>query len=351
MRIIDERIGGDTPGTEFRLRVHRYEGRDPAAPRAYLQAALHAGELPGVAALHVLLPMIARAEAEGRLLGSVTAVPQANPIGAGQNLFGEHQGRFSLASRTNFNRDFPLIDRPDADLLPGDDAPIAADDRLKARLLALSLGHEIVLDLHCDDQGPCYLYVEDRVWPGLSDLAAALDCAAVIVWDTTSDGAFDEAALRPYAMSMPADAVARRAVTTVELRGTADVSPDLARADADGLYRFLVHRGVVRDTAVSPPAAWTGPAVPIANVEMVKAPAAGAILYEVAPGDRVREGDVVARVLVDPGVGGGETAVVAPQGGLVLTRRSQRLARRGDDIAKILGTRRAAGARPGTLED
>jgi predicted deacylase len=351
MRTEDERIAGDTPGTEWRLRVHRYDGIDPGAPRAYLQAALHGGELPGVAALHYLLPMIARAEAEGRLLGSVTAVPQANPIGAGQSLFGENQGRFSLASRTNFNRDFPLIDRPDPDLLATDDAPIAAEKRLKARLVGLSLGHEIVLDLHCDDQGPRYLYVEDRVWPGLSDLAAALDCAAVLIWDTTSDGAFDEAALRPYAASLTAEEVARRAVSTVELRGGADVSPALARSDTDGLYRFLVHRGVVRDDTVPPLPDWTGPAVPLDNVEMVKAPAAGAILYEVEPGDHVREGDIVARILADPGMPGGEVAVTAPQDGLVLTRRSQRLARRGDDILKLLGSRPSAGAKPGTLED
>ncbi|MFB2606991.1 peptidase M14, partial [Rhizobium phaseoli] len=39
-------IPGDTPGTQWRLPVLRFAGRDPKAPNIYIQAALHAGELP-----------------------------------------------------------------------------------------------------------------------------------------------------------------------------------------------------------------------------------------------------------------------------------------------------------------
>jgi predicted deacylase len=215
----------------------------------------------------------------------------------------------------------------------------------------LSLPHEIVLDLHCDDEGPRYLYVEDLLWPALSDLAAALECAAVLVWNTTSDAAFDEAALRPHARTLDPAGLATRVVSTVELRGSADVAPALAVADAEGLYRFLVGRGVIRDDAVAAAPAWTGLAVPLEHVEMVKAPVAGAILYEVEPGVRVREGDVVARILTDPGIPGGEVPVRAPQSGLVLTRRGHRSTRRGEPLLKLLGSHPSTGSRPGTLED
>jgi predicted deacylase len=350
MRTVDEVIRGNTPGTEWRMRVHRFEGSDPAAPSAYLQAALHGNELPGVAALHRLVPRIAAAEAEGRLRGGVTVVPYANPIAIGQHLNGAQSGRFAFGSRVNFNRDFPLIDRPDPALLPGDEAPVAAEVRLKARLLALSLGHEIVLDLHCDDEALSYLYVQGPLWPALADLAAALSSEAVLVWDDTSNGAFDEAALRPWLRAPGSRGLEGRAVSTVELRGVSDVSPELAEADAAGLYRFLVGRGVIADPGVPPDGSFDGPAVPLDHVEMVRAPAGGAILYQVRPGDRVRAGDVVARILADPGMPGGEVLVTAPQDGLVLTRRSHRLTEVGDDLMKLLGDRRAAGARPGTLE-
>ncbi len=61
------------------------------------------------------------------MLGDITIVPSANPIGRAQYMFGGLQGRFHLGTRTNFNRDFPLIDRPDATLLPHADALLRAD--------------------------------------------------------------------------------------------------------------------------------------------------------------------------------------------------------------------------------
>ena len=346
-----EVIRGETPGSEWRLSVLRFGGTDAEAPSAYLQAALHGNEIPGVAAIHMLIPRLVAAEAEGRIRGRITVVPHANPIGAGQFLFGEHMGRFAAGSRTNFNRDFPLLDGPDTGGLPDDDAPLAAEVRLKARLLKLSVGHDLVLDLHCDDESVSYLYIPKPLWPHMSDLAAALGSAAVLVWDTTSDAAFDEASVHPYVALPPDDAGwTRRAVTTVEFRGMADVSAELADFDADGLYRFLVARGTIVDEDLPPLPAWTGLAAPQDHVEMVRAPAGGAILYHVGPGDRVDAGDLLATILVAPGEEQGAVQVRAPQGGYVLTRRSRRFTPAGGDLLKLIGSKRSAGARPGALE-
>ena len=76
-----ETLAGETPGIAYELVVHRLAGSDPAAPRVYIQAALHADERPGPAALHYLIPELVKAEAEGRLRGSLTLVPQAKPGG------------------------------------------------------------------------------------------------------------------------------------------------------------------------------------------------------------------------------------------------------------------------------
>ncbi|MEP6566879.1 MAG: succinylglutamate desuccinylase/aspartoacylase family protein, partial [Mesorhizobium sp.] len=151
-----ERITGDTEGVSYEFPVFRFDGTEASAPSAYLQAALHAGELPGVVAIDALMPMLAKAEAESRIKGNITIVPWANPIGRAQYHFGEHQGRFHLGTRTNFNRGFPLLAAPDTSLLP-DTTHGTPDQQLKTRLLQLSLGHDIVLDLHCDDEGLAYL--------------------------------------------------------------------------------------------------------------------------------------------------------------------------------------------------
>ena len=44
-----------TPGTRRSIALHRF-GRAGARPKAYLQAAIHANELPGAMALHHLMP-------------------------------------------------------------------------------------------------------------------------------------------------------------------------------------------------------------------------------------------------------------------------------------------------------
>ena len=344
-------IPGDTVGLSYHLDVLAFEGVDEDAPSAYLQAALHANELPGVAALHYLIPMLEEAEAAGRLRGDVTIVPKANPIGGAQYLFHEHAGRFSLASRVNFNRDFPLP-RPDGTTRRfGMDEPVPAEKRLKSLLLGLAGAHDIVLDLHCDDEALSYLYIPAPLWPSMRDLAACLGSAGVILWDETSDAAFEEAALLQIAGIADRDFDwSAKAVSTVELRGRADVSVEMADADARGLYRFLCARGVVSDGAAELKE-WTGVAEPIEHVEMLRAPAAGTLLYHIAPGDRVARGDRLVTIIAAPGETDGTVEVRAPQDGLVLSRRSHRVTSLGDDMLKLVGARRSATARPGTLDE
>ncbi|PWJ84173.1 hypothetical protein C7441_10687 [Pseudaminobacter salicylatoxidans] len=346
-----EIIRGNGDGVTYEFPVLRIAGSAPDAPKAYIQAALHSDELPGVVAIDALMPKLRKAETEGRVRGSLTIVPRANPVGRAQQFFGAAQGRYHLGSRTNFNRDFPLINRPDAGLLPGDDKPLNADDRLKARLLKLSLGHEIVLDLHCDDEGLPYLYIQSDLWPAMADCAASMGVEAVVLWSGESGASFDEAALCPYLKLPAAEAqLARRVVTTVEYRGILDVEQHFAEADAEGIYRLLVARGVIEDKAVETPTEFKGEVVPIDHIDMMPAPAAGAILYDVKPGDRVKAGQRLATIVAAPGEEGGRVEVLAPQDGFILTRRATRATRAGDDLVKLAGVARSADARSGALE-
>lgn len=344
-----ERIAGDTEGVSYEFPVLRFAGRSREAPRAYLQAALHGGEMPGVAAIDQLMPMLRRCEREARILGDITVVPWANPVGRSQYLIGDLQGRFHLGTRTNFNRDFMLVDRPDAALLPPEADLPTADQRLKARLLALSLGHDIVLDLHCDDEGVPYLYVPAALWPAMADCAAAMGVAAIILWDGASGASFEEAAVHPH-LQGTADGLGRVVVTTAELRGVGDVDRDLAAHDAQGLYRLLVTRGVVADTSMPAVGAFGGLVAPIENVDMVAAPKAGVILYDVKPGDRVEAGQRLATIVHAPGEEGGSVDVHAPQAGYILTRRSHRQTRAGEDLVKLVGERTSLTAKQGALE-
>jgi uncharacterized protein len=344
------KLAGDVPGNEIELRVLRFEGKaGSAAPSAYLQSSLHGAELPGQAALHFLLPMLQQAEADGRVEGSITIVPQANPIGSAQWLAHQHLGRFEFFSSTNFNRSFPLLDSLDTSSLIAPDAPKPLAERLKAQLLRLALPHEIVLDLHCDDESENYLYIHQAFLPEMYDLASALGSTAILSWDSTADAAFEEACAHPV-LHLPDEERRKRAVTTVEFRGLADVDIDTGKADAAGLYKYLVHRGVVRDDNTRLERNFAGPVVPLENVEMIRAPRGGMILFHVDIGAEVQEGDKLVTVVTIPGDPSGDITLAAPQAGRILTRRSSRYIRRGDDLMKLLGSRRSDGARPGSLE-
>ena len=103
MQRIDHLLPCASLGSERRLSVFRYG----AGPRkAYIQASLHADELPGMRTAWELKLRLAALEAEGRLLGTVELVPVANPIGLDQWLQASHLGRFEANSGQNFNRGF-----------------------------------------------------------------------------------------------------------------------------------------------------------------------------------------------------------------------------------------------------
>lgn len=332
-------IEGDTPGTVWTIPALRFGPADPAGDTgAYIQGGLHANEVPGIAAAHLLAGLLEEAERQGRVAEPVTLVPSANPVGGSQALFHETFGRFDLGSRVNFNRDVP---RTAGDGWSLHDANAA--QRMKAALVAMAHRHAIVLDLHCDEESLPYLYVHEAFWPGLSDLASALAVDAVLVWSGESGDAFEEAALGPDTASP------RRISTTVELRGLRDVSEAQARRDAGGIMRFLAARGVLApdgDTLT----AWSGTVTPLGHVEMIRTPAGGPILYAVGPGDRVEEGDLIATVLAEPGNTDASVRLTAPQSGLILTRRTRRLARRGDDLVKLLAEHPSGSAMSGALE-
>ena len=80
-----ERIALPTPsaGTRREIVAHRF-GHVGARPKVYVQAALHADELPGQLVCHHLIQRLIAMEAEGAIIGEIVVVPTANPIGMSQ---------------------------------------------------------------------------------------------------------------------------------------------------------------------------------------------------------------------------------------------------------------------------
>lgn len=351
-------------GTSRELRAFRY-GKAGARPKIYLQAALHADELPGQLVLHRLRRRLEAAAAAGHILGEIVLVPVANPVGLGQMIGNRHLGRYELASGENFNRnylDLALIGDRLADRLGSDPvanlsvvreellryldelSPVGELATLRRALLQLAVDADIVLDLHCDQDAEMHIYTGDLLWPQFADIAAELQAAAVLLARTSGGNPFDEAFSAAFAKlserfgavrPVPADGCLS---ATVELRGEADVSDVLAERDAAALFRVLQRRGAIAgDPGPLPPARCT--ATPLSGVDLVRSPAAGLIVFRVDVGARVKSGELIAEI-VDPVAASAVAPPVEVRSrteGILFARALEKLARPGKAVAKIAG--------------
>src|SRR3954469_19948522 len=105
MKTVHHALTQGTPGVAIELQSLHY-GTPGAGPKATLQAALHADEIPGLLVAHHLRERLATLEAEGRILGEIVLVPVPSPLGLGQRVLHSALGRFDLATGENFNRHY-----------------------------------------------------------------------------------------------------------------------------------------------------------------------------------------------------------------------------------------------------
>ena len=197
---------GRGPGSTHTLTVLTF-GSPGARPHVHVQGGLHADEGPGMMAARMLADRLALAEVEGRVTGCITVLPYANPMGLGQFVHGDQDGRFDLYDGRNFNRDYPDLAPAAAARLGGrlgadaaentalvrqalraalaDATPKGPSDTLRHHLLGLALEADVVLDLHCDGEAEVHLYTQAASLDRLMPLAALTGCRAVLLADVS----------------------------------------------------------------------------------------------------------------------------------------------------------------------
>ena len=121
---------------------------------------------------------------------------------------------------------------------------------------------------------------------------------------------------------------------TVELRGNATSTHELAERDAQALLRYLLRRGVMTGApAALPPARCK--ATPLAGSIPVSAPHAGVVAYVCKPGARVMAGERLAD-LVEP-MTGLVTPLVSPIDGVFYAREPRRFVPAGAGVLRVAG--------------
>lgn len=352
-------IPGPSVGTQHALTLMRF-GKAGARPQVYIQAALHADEIPGMACAIVLRRRLESLEREGALRGEVVLVPVANPVGLAQAVLGSEIGRFDLASGVNFNREHAalgeaLVERVRAALTMDRDkntvlvraaladliAALPAQtpaEHLKKALLAMAAQADIVLDLHCDTEAVVHLYTTSHSAGTFAPLAARLRALAYLIADVSGGDPFDEALSRPWAelaTAVPDKPVALGChATTVELRGQNDVSSALAEADAAAILAFLQDVGVLAGQADPAPDALCE-ATPLAASEPIACPVGGVLTFRHDVGATLRAGEPVADV-TDP-ISGAVTTIPSPCDGVLFARVMGRFTRPGRRLGKVAG--------------
>ncbi|CNJ57747.1 succinylglutamate desuccinylase/aspartoacylase family protein [Yersinia enterocolitica] len=339
-------------------------GQPGVGEKIYLQAGLHADELPGMLVLHYLKRLLSQAERRGEIQSEIIIVPIANPAGIAQVLLNSGIGRFDLVSGRNFNRDFPdlaklVSQRPRAATLSEKEttpqqirrAMVAAlqslpalseVDALRQHLLMLACDADLVLDLHCDDRAILHLYADPAWQTSVDVLAQFLHIDTVLLSQDSGGGSFDEACGLPWhrlAAHYPNLAPACMAVT-VELRGQQDVSHPLASADAERIYQYLQHRGAIAGVVPEIPQREVV-MLPFSAGEIVNAPASGLLLLLRQPGEWVTKDEVVAEI-IDP-LTDTVKAVRATAGGIIYASRRTPFVTLGAEVMKIAGKTPYAG--------
>ncbi len=360
MRTLIHDLPAASAGTTRTLRSLHF-GHGSSGRKAYLQASLHADEVPPLLVAQALLERLQALDTAGAITGEIVLVPMANPIGLAQDLQGAPFGRFDLATGLNFNRQFrhltaaliPLVEprlsrdraantrviRAACTTLLEVWQPASETEALKRLLQTLAMDADLVLDLHCDNQAVVHLYTGTPQAAALAPLAGYLGAQALLSADVAGDEPFDETVSRPwwelaahFEGRFPIDPLGCLAAT-VELRGETDVCHALAERDADALVAFLQHNGHIAGTP--PPVPTPCEATPLEGVEPVTAPSHGIVVFAKAPGDWVEAGEQVAE-LIDP-LTDARTPLHARVSGRCFACTARRYASRGMRLMKIAG--------------
>jgi predicted deacylase len=373
MKRIDHQLLSPSLGSRRTLTSFHF-GTPGMGKKIYIQASLHAEELPGMLAAYHLRPVLEAMDAAGDIQGEIVLVPVANPIGLAQRLDHKPMGRFELDTSENFNRHYPDLA---AVLLPGVLQQLGADgpanvkavreaigtylrqwtpqtelQSLRKTLLTLAHDADIVLDLHCDCEGVVHFYCEESCWPTLEPIARFIGSKAILLAKDSGGGPIDECLSGVWWRL--AEAIAKAGLTqplpqgccttTIELRGELDVEHVYGIQDAQAIASYLKHIGVLRSPkSPAPPPLQCNP-TPLAGSETLRAVSAGIVVYAAQVGQTVRAGELIAEV-IDP-IDNTTLPVSAGVDGVFYARIRDRYVTAGCEVGKIAG---ATAFRTGSL--
>lgn len=360
MHVQHHTLPANSAAQEYSLQSLHF-GSQRSGKKTYIQASLHADEIPGMLVAQYLRQQLLELEQAGEIHGEIVLLPVANPIGLAQFMQGQPFGRFDFSTGINFNRGFcnlvPQLKEKLAGQLSNNALynirkvrqtslellaewkAVSATEVLKKTLQTLAIDADIVLDLHCDNEAVLHLYTGTPLASQVQPLSSLMGASALLLARDSGGDPFDETCGRIWwelAEHFGKEVILPMACTavTVELRSQVDVTHNYAQQDATALIHYLRHMGHIAGEPIALPLPLCD-ATPLAGVEPIQAPHAGILVFHKQPGDEIIQGEPIVDV-IDP-VTGEKATVCASIGGKLFARTAFRYAQRGMDLAKIAG--------------
>ncbi|QOL26037.1 succinylglutamate desuccinylase/aspartoacylase family protein [Thalassotalea sp. LPB0316] len=322
-------MGEMASGAKLTVPVYSIKGRGEG-PSVYIQANMHGAEVQGNAVIYQLLELLKTLP----VLGDITLVPYANPVGANHKNGEYTLGRFDPITGVNWNRmyhynqaqitDFVdhLTNQPQAEIdqqfqqllvgnieqkLEHNQYGLTTGQRIAYQLQKMAHQADLVLDLHTGPISSKHLYCPEYAKAS----ASYFDIEHTILIPDGFDGAMDEATFCPWwslSKQLATKGIAyqlERESFTVELGSQELIDLDVAEQDARSILSYLQYKKVI-DTSEFVPSNITRYGCYLKDYKAFYSPMGGMVDYLADFGQVLRAGQPLARILRMDNYGDGD---------------------------------------------
>jgi predicted deacylase len=315
-------VAQNASGRNLNVPVYKFVSSIPG-PKVYIQSSIHGAEVQGNAVLlHIL-----KALQSANLKGEVTLVPNCNPVGSNLKSGEYTLGRFDPVNGQNWNRAYhyneSLITEFASKINPNNSVDeikreyreklsasiekrlenewgLGLAECLNLKLQLMALQADIVLDLHNGPVSTRHIYVPEYA----KDSAKYFNIPHVILIPNTFSGALDEATFCPW-WSL-SDTLKGKfpdnewhfgiEAFTVEMGSQEVIDIDAGKIDAEGILSYLSYKECF-ETPIERPKNMARQAVYLSDYKVMYSRFGGMVEYVAKPGQVIKKGDVMARVL------------------------------------------------------
>lgn len=314
-------VAQNASGRSLNVPIYKISDSLPG-PTVYIQSSIHGAEVQGNVVIYHLLQALKTTQIHGEII----LVPNCNPVGTNIKAGEYTMGRFDPVNGTNWNRGYfydgqqvrdfaAALDEntsPDAIkaefrkvLLASIEAKLAEPwglglaQQLNLTLQKLAVNADIVLDLHNGPVSTRHVYIPEYAKQAAHQFsiphcifipnvfAGALDEACFCTWWLLQD-CLNERFGHEHHFGVEA--------FTLEMGSQEVIDFAEGEKDAQGILGYLASKGVL-DSQQFKPAKMQRLGVTLANYKTLFTNFGGMVEYVVKPGQKVKKGELMARVL------------------------------------------------------